>query len=98
MAIIAVFLLLVVAVVIADITYINRVNEAFVKFGEKIKPKQFTTFTLAQNTMTAHLVLMCVTAVATVLQPVYIKFIKKINTSVELEETSVANIELADEE
>jgi hypothetical protein len=52
----------------------------------------------AQNVLTAHIVLVAITALTVVLEPVFAKLLKKINTSVELEETSIGNIELADEE
>ena len=95
---IVLFLVLVVIIIIADTTYITRINEAFVKFGTKIKQKQYDTFLLARNTTLTHIILMSVTALVTIFQPVYVKLLKKINTSVELEENNVESIELSDEE
>ena len=95
---IGLFLVLAVIIIVADCIYITRVNEAFISFGEKIKLKQYQTFMLARNTMLTHIILVGITFVATVLQPVYTKLIKRINTSVALEENNLSHIDLADEE
>ena len=97
-AMIGLFLVLAVIIIVADCIYITRVNEAFISFGEKIKLKQYQTFMLARNTMLTHIILVGITFVATVLQPVYTKLIKRINTSVALEENNLSHIDLADEE
>ena len=45
-----------------------------------------------------HIALTAATVATVILEPLFAKLLKKINTSVELEETNVANIELAEEE
>lgn len=52
----------------------------------------------AYDVVSLHVILMAITAATIILEPVFAKLLKKINTSVELEDTNVGNIELADEE
>jgi hypothetical protein len=77
----------------SDITYINRI------VNSTVEVTQNTMFIItAQNILTVHIVLVAITAVTVILEPLFAKLLKKINTSVNLEETSVAKIELVDEE
>ena len=81
------------AIIFADIYYINKILTSVVKVTKA------TMFIIdAQNILTAHIVLVAITAVTVVLEPVFAKLLKKINTSVDIDETNVADIELADEE
>ena len=80
-------------IVYSDITYITRIVNSTVKVTKN------TMFIItAQNILTVHIVLVVITAITVILEPLFAKLLKKINTTVELEETSVANIELVDEE
>ena len=77
----------------ADVIYLNCIASSSIVVTQKTK------FILAaKNVMTTHIVLTAITAVTIVLEPLFAKLLKKINTTVELEETNVASIELADEE
>lgn len=90
LAIIFVFLAL---IIVSDITYIGRITSS------EIKVTSNTRFILtAHNVMSVHIVLVAITAVTVALEPLFAKLLKKINTRVELEETTVENIELSDEE
>lgn len=90
---VAVALVFFALIIVADITYITRITNSTIKITKN------TMFIItAQNVLTAHIVLVAITALTVVLEPVFAKLLKKINTSVELEETSIGNIELADEE
>jgi hypothetical protein len=80
-------------IIYSDITYINRI------VNSTVQVTQNTMFIItAQNILTVHIVLVAITAVTVILEPLFAKLLKKINTSVNLEETSVAKIELVDEE
>lgn len=92
------FLVLTVIIIVADILYSVRITEIIAKLGNAIKPAQLKEYRGTWSTLITHCVLMGVTAVTVVLEPVFAKLLKKINTSVEIEETSVGDIELADEE
>lgn len=87
------------AVIIAcDIIYAAKIMATLTKLGSSIKPAQYTEYTLTYGVVLAHVVLVAITGVTTVLEPWFAKLVKKINTSVEIEATNVANIELAEEE
>ena len=77
----------------ADLVYLNCILTTDIP----ITPE--TIFILdAYDIISLHVVLMAITAVTIILEPVFAKLLKKINTSVDLEDTNVGNIELADEE
>ena len=85
-------------IIFADITYASRVYDALVELGDKIKPKQLEEYVKTYNMIYTHIALIAVTAVTVVLEPLFAKLLKKINTTVNLEETSIGDIELVDEE
>ena len=68
------------------------------KLGSSIKPKQLSEYLTTYGVVIAHIVLVAVTAITTILEPLFAKLLKKINTSIEIEETNVGNIELVEEE
>ena len=77
----------------ADVVYLNCILTTTIP----ITPE--TDFIIdAYDIVSTHIVLVAITAVMIILEPVFAKLLKKINTSVELEDTNVGNIELADEE
>ena len=96
--IVGVIIVLCVIIIVADYIYVNKVYEAFIKLGDKINPKYYDSYMTTYNMLYVHIVLMAITAVTVILEPLFAKLLKKINTSVELEETNVMNIELAEEE
>lgn len=77
----------------ADVVYLNCILTTTIP----ITPE--TDFIIdAYDIVSTHIVLVAITAVLIILEPIFAKLLKKINTSVELEDTNVGNIELADEE
>lgn len=90
---IAIILVFSIIIIASDIIYINRIINSAVK----VTSSTLFIYT-AQNVLTVHIVLVAITAVTVILEPLFAKLLKKINTSIELEETSVAEIELVDEE
>ena len=81
------------AIIAADVYYINKITTSVVKVTKN------TMFIIdAQNILTIHIVLVAITAVTVVLEPLFAKLLKKINTSIEIEETNVGDIDLVDEE
>lgn len=97
-AMVALIIVLFVVIICADIIYFTKIVEIIERLGNKIKPKQMAEYVLTQQTVIAHVVLVAITGVTVVLEPLFAKLLKKINTTVALEETNVGNIELADEE
>lgn len=85
-------------IIFADFTYATKIYDAIVKLGDKIKPQQYEEYLKVYNMMYTHIVLVAITAVTVILEPLFAKLLKKINTNINIEETNVANIELADEE
>lgn len=85
-------------IIFADITYASRIYDTLVELGDKIKPKQLEEYIKTYNMIYTHIALIAVTAVTVVLEPLLAKLLKKINTTVNLEETSIGEIELVDEE
>ncbi len=85
-------------VIFCDVVYSTKITATIAKLGDNIKRKQYDEYMSTYTTMIAHIVLVALTGVATVLEPWFAKLLKKINTSVEIEATNVDNIELVDEE
>ena len=85
-------------VIFCDVVYSTKITATIAKLGDNIKRKQYDEYMSTYTTMIAHIILVALTGVATVLEPWFAKLLKKINTSVEIEATNVGNIELVDEE
>lgn len=82
-----------VCIVVSDIYYIYKITTS------PVKVTSTTMFIYTtQYVMIAHIVLILVTAVTVILEPLFAKLLKKINTSIDIEDTTVADIELAEEE
>ena len=77
----------------ADINYISCINASSIKINAAT-----AYITKTKGIIIAHIIGMSLTTVAVFLEPVIAKLLKKINTSVEIEETEVGEIELAEEE
>lgn len=82
-----------VIIVLADINYLNCISASDIKIT-----KATMFIPQANNVIVAHIICMSITTLLVLLKPVYSKLFKKLNTSVELEETKISNIELSDEE
>ena len=97
-AMVALIIVMFAVIIVSDVTYFSRIAETIARLGNKIKPKQLAEYQFTQGIVIAHIILVAITAVTVALEPLIAKLIKKINTTVDLEETNVGNIELADEE
>lgn len=85
-------------IIFADIVYGSKITAAIAKLGNSIKPKQRAEYMFTYGIIISHIVLVAITAVTTILEPWFAKLLKKINTTVELEETHIAAINIVDEE
>ena len=82
-----------VIIIVADAIYIGSIATS----KTPITSSTMFIYT-AHIIIVIHIVLTAITAATIILEPLFAKLLKKINTRVDLEETNVANIELADEE
>ncbi len=87
-------------IIFADVTYYNRIMAALTREVSPIKITKATSYiTTAKTTMIAHIITTVITMACVVLEPVFAKLLKKINTSVEIEENAViGEIDLEDGE
>ena len=99
-AMIALIIVLYAAIIFADMYYYGRINAALTRELSPIKITEATAYIpQAKTVMIAHVVSIIVTAVLVVIEPVYAKLFKKINTSIDVEDNgSLGAIELSDEE
>lgn len=81
-----------------DIVYSTKITNTINKLGSSIKAKQLQEYLHTYGVIIAHIVLVAITGVITVLEPVFAKLLKKIKTTVEIEETNIASIDIVDEE
>ena len=83
----------------ADYSYIGRIIYATTRPDNPIKITQSTSYiTTAQTIMALHMIFIAVTAVFVVLEPLFAKLIRKINTSIEVEGNGeMASIELTED-
>lgn len=83
----------------ADYSYIGRIIYATTRPDNPIKITQSTSYiTTAQTIMALHMIFTAVTAVFVVLEPLFAKLIRKINTSIEVEGNGeMASIELTED-
>ncbi len=96
--IVGLIIVLCIIIIVADYIYVNKVYNAFITLGDKINPKYYESYVTTYNMLYVHIALMVATAVTVILEPLFAKLLKKINTNVELEETNVMDIDLAEEE
>lgn len=98
--VIALMLVLFGAIIAVDLIYSTKVINGITTDADAIAITQKNYFIVeAQNTMIIHVVLMSLTAVCVVLEPVFAKLLRKINTSVDIENNGeIEAIEISDEE
>lgn len=86
-------------VIFADATYLTRIIEATTRAEHAIQITTDTIYILeAKRVMIAHIVLVSLTATCVVLEPVFAKLLKKINTSIEVEDNGeIQNIDLTED-
>lgn len=87
-------------VVFVDWYYIGRINFALTRPENPIVVDAKTQYILnAQYYMTVHIVTTIITMVAVVLEPLFAKLFKKINTSIEVEDNGdLGAIDISDED
>ena len=97
---IALMLVMYVIVIIADYIYGIRITEALTRPENPIVVTQATFYILqAQYIVNTHIILVVVTMVCVVLEPVFAKLLKKINTSIDVEDNGeLENIDISDED
>ena len=85
-------------VIFADILYYIRIETALTRPVDPITITESTMYIWeAQNLMIAHIVSVSVIVVLMYLEPLFAKLLKKIKTSIEVETSEVAAIELSED-
>ena len=84
----------------ADYTYMERIVYAITRPDNPIKVTQSTSYiTTAHTVMSVHMIFVAITSVLVILEPLFAKLFKKINTSIEVEENAkIGHIDLTDDE
>ena len=86
------------AVIGADILYYLRIDEALTRENNPIELTVSTMYIWdAQTLMITHIVSVAIVIACMYLEPVFAKLLKKINTSIDVESSSVGEIELSEE-
>ena len=86
-------------IIFADIHYLGCIDTALLDPSANYTNEALYYIITAYNTIIVHIVLTAVTILLVVLEPVIAKLVKKINTSIEIEETNeIAKIDIAEEE
>ena len=87
-------------VIFADMYYIDRINYALTRPENPIVVTPATQYIYnAQYYLSIHIVTVIITMVTVVLEPVFAKLLKKINTSIEVEGNGeLGSIDISDED
>lgn len=87
-------------IIFVDAYYIGRINYAISRPENPIQITQATFYILkARYTMQVHIITTIITMVCVVLEPVFAKLLKKINTSIDVEDNGdIGSIDISDEE
>lgn len=85
-------------IIYCDFHYMNAINAAITRAESPIVVNETTAYiAYAYNMLNTHIVMMGITALLVVLLPVYRKLLRKINTSIEVEDNGdMAQIEIED--
>lgn len=86
-------------IIFCDVTYMDRVTAALYRADNPIQLTEDTAYIAdAYNMLNSHIIVLGVAIGLIVLLPLYSKLLRKINTSVELEDNgAMAELELSDE-
>lgn len=85
--------------IFTDIHYLNCINEGLAKAGNSLNDVAREYIFSAYRTVSVHIVLVIVTILFVLLEPVFAMLFKKINTSIEVEGSGdIENIDIAEEE
>ena len=98
-AMMALMVVLYAAVIFADIHYIGRIDNALNNPANSFSEAVLEYINTAKSTLSIHVILVGITTVLMLLEPVLAKLLKKINTSIDVEGSGdIGTIEIADEE
>lgn len=98
-AMMALMVVLYAAVIFADIHYIGRIDNALNNPANSFNEAVLEYINTAKSTLSIHVILIGITTVLMLLEPVLAKLLKKINTSIDVEGSGdIGTIEIADEE
>ena len=98
-AMMALMVVLYAAVIFADIHYIGRIDNALNNPANSFNEAALEYINTAKSTLSIHVILVGITTVLMLLEPVLSKLLKKINTSIDVEGSGdIGTIEIADEE
>lgn len=87
------------AIIFADIHYLNTVDTVLLYSSGSLNNEAIVYIYNAYNTITAHMILIGVTILLVLLEPIIAKLLKKINTSIEVEVSGdIGNIDIVDED
>lgn len=88
------------AVIFADIHYLDRINYALTRAENPIKITQDTIYIYnAYTTISTHIILIGITILLVLVEPLLAKLIKKIKTSIEVEDSGdIGTIDISDED
>lgn len=97
---IALMLVLYGTIIFADIHYLGCIDNAIYRPDNPFVITQGTIFIIdAYNTVVIHIVLIAITVVCMLLEPVFAKLLKKIKTSIDVEEgENIGAIEISEED
>lgn len=86
-------------IIFADVHYLDRISYALTTSDSTLNQEALTYIYKAWSIVSTHIYLIGATVVLVVLEPVYAKLIKKINTSIEVEDSGdIGAIDISDED
>ena len=97
---IALMLVMYAVIIFVDSYYFMRIQAAITRTASPIKITKATAYiSTSKVVLIVHIVTIVITMACVVLEPVFAKMLKKINTSVEIEASAeIAEIDISDEE
>lgn len=97
---IALMLVMYAVIIFADSYYFMRIQAALTRSTSPIKITKATSYiSTSKVVLIVHIVTIVITMACVVLEPVFAKMLKKINTSVEIEANAeIADIDISDED
>lgn len=98
-AMIVLMILLYGIIVVADLAYLNCINTTLATSADTLDKAAKEYIYSAYGTVSVHVLLVIITIICVILEPLFAKLFKKINTSIEVEGSGdIANIDIADED
>ena len=86
-------------IIYTDIHYLDCINKALTEYGSTLNAETLNHIYSAHSTVSLHIILIIVTIVLMLLEPVIAMLVKKINTSIEVEGSGdIETIDISDEE